>query len=571
MDSARLTRDLDYALKQFASTKEQLDNWEGFAVYCMTLACSFHNCYKKKFPANEIMGWDPSRTHELSQIQIQLTSNNIDEIKNGTTINADVQKLFDSFKGKSEVEKNQELKTRNAELNLENRKLKAIILAKVNSTNEKIKNELQRDMRTVLAELELIKKKTEDIERKNAVETEEKKIVEYLTKLESALSSSSLPSEITDLIEKLKNFLKREQTAEHQKELSEKNEKIKQLESEVTRLNEENQTLKEQLTTYVDKGSSVASDQDKSFCETLCNYFYNSLENLIKDSTSAQTLNELWTVMEKSIYKKNTGPQKNFPAQILTSIFFVKLCEKFESKPYDLGNMQLYFDKLVKINSAQGQKKRDLFIFLIYGKKIGFHALISEFNQEIVNTLQNHEEHIKNLMIQKGCKYNFVLKSIDKSDLANEIVIGSVQTNNVQQSILYNRFEKGALSNFFLEGLALVCISILSIEKQYPILLSCIKSIFETYTKKTISNDTTNSILSYLEILMPEKNSKYENIKFAHKIYLQSVCLTVANADIQLYKSTKKNTVFSQIFKEQIVREADLNPTNDITVEMPDI
>ncbi len=504
-------------------------------------------------------------------MQIQLTPQIINDTKDGKNISPDVQKLFDAFRSKSQGEKIRELKAKNVALMQENRKLNAVILAKVNSTNETIKNKLQKDMSIVLEKLEEIKKKTDNIEKKNAVETEEKKIVEMLEKLNGAVSGGTPNAgEITDLSNKIKIFLEHEQTTDQKREIEQKNEKIKELETSIENLKKDKETLEESLRAFRERAPTGASDEEKTFCETLCNYYYKSLDELNSDSTSANSLKTLWTLLSKSIYKDNSSSKMHFSVQIMTSIVFVKLCEMFEKEPYNSSKLETYTKIMHKINPAESAKKNNLFRFLIYEKSVTWSVLNQNFEQETKYFLENHDEITKSKLQKEGGKYIFSLKSDNKSDTDNAIQLTSVPTKK-HQSVLYNLYQKSELKNCFLHGLAMICVNILSKNNKYKTLHTCMKNIFETNTGKQITDETNAMIDSYIQCMMPEDHLAYEKIKFAQKVYLQSLCLAVADDRIELYQSTKRLLGFCEKFKLDIEKTAQTNPTNDIIVDIPDL
>ena len=504
-------------------------------------------------------------------MQTQLTPQIINETKNGTTINPDVQKLFDAFRSKSQGDKIKELRANNVILKQENQRLKAVLLAKVNSTNEKIKNELQRDMTIVLRELGEIKVKTDNIVKRNAVDTEEKKIVELLEKLNKVVSGGTPNADqITDLSNEIKDFLKHEQTAEQKREIEKKNKKIEQLETSIANLTGEKERLEDDLKTFREKAPTGASDEEKTFCETLCNYYYKSLDDLNSDSTSAHSLKTLWNVLGKSIYKDNFSPKMQFPVGLMTNIVFVKLCEMFEKEPYNFEKINEYTKIMQRINPGAFQKKNYLLKFLIFERSYEWSVLKQKIEQEKEYLLKNHNAKIQEDIQKNGGKYILSLKSNDKTDTDNAIELISVPTKNTQ-SVLYNLYQKSELINCLLQGLAIICLNILSKHETYKTLHTCVKDILETNIGKEISDDMNAKIDSYIECMMPEKYTKYEKIKFAHKVYLQSLCLSVADDKIELNKSTKKNSVFCETFKVKIESTAASNPANDIIIEIPDL
>lgn len=485
-------------------------------------------------------------------------------------MNPDVQKLLNECRSKSQGEKIKELRANNVILKQENQRLKAVILAKVNSTNEKIKNELQKDMSIVLRELGEIKVKTDNIEKRNAVDTEEKKIVEMLENLNKAVSGGTPDADqITDLSDKIRIFLKHEQTAEQKREIEEKNEKIEELKTSIANLTRDKEKMEDDLKTFREKAPTGASDEEKAFCETLCNYYYKSLDDLNSDSTSAKSLNTLWTVLGKSIFKDNFSAKMHFPVHIMTCIVFVKLCEMFEKEPYNSKKFEQYTKIMQKINAAEFGKKNNLFKFLIYEKSVTWPVLNRKFEQETEYLLRNHDEKTKTQLLKEGGKHMFSLKSDDKSDINNAIQLTSVPTKNTQ-SVLYNLYQKSELKNCFLQGLTNICLNIISKNEKYKTLHTYVKDIFETNTEKQITDEINSMIDSYIQCMMPEDHPKYEKIKFAQNVYLQSLCLAVADDKIELYKSTKTILAFCETFKSNIEKTSQTNPTHDIIVEIPD-
>jgi hypothetical protein len=504
-------------------------------------------------------------------MQTQLTQKIINETKDGTTINPDVQKLFDAFRSKSQGEKIKELRANNVILKQENQRLKAVLLAKVNSTNEKIKNELQKDMTIVLKELREIKVKTDNIEKRNAVDTEEKKIVELLEKLNNAVSGGTPNADqITDLNDKIRDFLKHEQTAEQKREIEKKNEKIKELETSIANLTGEKEKFEDILKTFREKAPTGASDAEKTFCETLCNYYYKSIDDLKSDSSSADSLKNLWNVLGRSIYKDNFAPKMHFPVLLMTSIVFVKLCEMFEKEPYNFEEMEKYTKIMQGINPAASLKKNILFKFLIYESPFEWSVLKQKIEQEKEYLLKNHDEITKTKILKNGGKYILSLKSNDKTDTDNAIQLISVPTKNTQ-SVLYNLYQKSELKNCLLQGLAIICLNILSKNETYKTLHTCVKDILETHIEIPITDDINHFIDSYIQCMMPENHTEYNKIKFAQKVYLQSLCLAVADDKIELYKSSKKISVFCETFKVKIEKTAETKPNHDIIVDIPDL